>query len=94
MTEKIKGIAYLRDWGPTMSDVLKATMDIGEKRFRNTKLVAEWIMGHKKRYPAFADCSLALTKCRVSYVMRMMGWERYTAVGCRSAVFIDPRVEA
>lgn len=78
----------------TKLDVRKAKNDsLPNKRFVNLRHLTEYIHSNKSKYQAFREADYNQIRYRVNKSIVGMGWEEFTAKGCRNTVYIDPEVE-
>ena len=83
------------DWVVVQASVVSAKdVIMPEKVYVNATLIAEHIIANKVEYPGFSDMpEVCLVSYRVALALDKLGWKRYTTIGSRRAIFIDPRVE-
>jgi hypothetical protein len=86
---------YELPWPIIMADVEQAIADCNAgKRFIRIKHVADYIAHSKKNYRHLSGESQGVLVARIGHALKRMNWERFTSSGSRSAVYINPGVEA
>lgn len=82
-------------WSIITSEVARAVTDSNNgKRFVRVKHVADYILSSRDIYKHMSGEKRDVVIARVGKSMKKMDWPRFTNSGSRSAVYIDPRVEA
>jgi hypothetical protein len=86
------------DWNPILQDSTKAANEyLGGKRFTNIISISDYIVRMNREdpgsYPSFLNTPEPLIQLRLSSAYKKMGWDRFTSVGSRKTVFINPNIE-
>ena len=91
---RISGTRQELPWDLIEKDVLHVIEDYAPgKKYVNAKHLIDYIEDAEKEYVYLSGAGRSAAKLRISTVLGgRLGWKRFTTVGSRASIYVDPRV--